>query len=220
MANRVCWNCSVAAHHTRHGDVKKSRDGRQYFAAYVCDECGVFSVGWISERAYNGSGMPAFMDRPDLDLNWEPNPPKGKKFPDVPEHIASAAGEAHKNFSIRNYRSAILMARSVVEATAKDMGIKKGNLASKIDDLHEAGHVREMVAETAHEIRFVGNDMAHGDFVTPVDLDEAEDVLHFMDELLNEVYQAPARLNARRSARQKKKEGDDAGDTPTDSAGA
>ncbi|MBI9114298.1 DUF4145 domain-containing protein [Sanguibacter suaedae] len=134
-------------------------------------------------------------------LEWHPSKVEGKQFPDVPEHIASAADEAYRCFSISALRAAILLGRSVVEATAKDKGIVKGTLATKINGLEAAGHIRPLIAETAHEIRFLGNDMAHGDFIEPVSDGQAADVLAFMDEVLNEVYQGPARVNARRAAR-------------------
>lgn len=196
------------------GDPRTTEDRARHFVAYRCDHCGVLSIASVNQgdlprtKAPNGVSTlrqpKQHMELAPEAITWEPNPPRGQDYPDVPEHIASAADEAHRDFSIRSYRSSILMARSVVEATAKHKGIEKGTLASKIDQLRDQEHVRPMVAETAHEIRFVGNDMAHGDFVAPIDLEEAEDVLHFMDELLNEVYQAPARLNARRSARKAK----------------
>lgn len=135
------------------------------------------------------------------EIGWQPSKVGGKSFPDVPAHISSAADEAHRCHSIGAHRAAILLGRSVVEATAKDKGIVKGTLAAKIDELETAGHVRNLIAETAHEIRYLGNDMAHGDFVEPATADQAEDVLAFMDEVLNEVYQAPARVNARKAAR-------------------
>lgn len=136
------------------------------------------------------------------DLEWQPDKVGGKSFPDVPEHIASAADEAHRCHSIGAQRAAILLGRSVVEATAKDKGCDEGGLAAKIDALETAGHIRNLIAETAHEIRYLGNNMAHGDFVEPATTDQAEDVLAFMDEVLNEVYQAPARVQARRATRQ------------------
>jgi hypothetical protein len=135
------------------------------------------------------------------ELGWQPRALGGKDFPEVPEHIASAADEAHQCQALGAHRAAILLGRSVVEATAKDKGITNGNLASKIDGLRDALHIRPMIAETAHEIRHLGNDMAHGDFVEPVTTDQAEDVLFFMDEVLDEVYQGPARVNARKESR-------------------
>lgn len=125
---------------------------------------------------------------------------EGQDFPDVPQHIADAASEAHKSRSISNLKSAILMARTVVEATAKNKGITKGTLFDKIDELHKQGLVQELTKQTAHGIREFGNDMAHGDIEVPVDPLDADMVLEFMDALLGEVFQTPAKLAALQAA--------------------
>ncbi|WP_369077095.1 DUF4145 domain-containing protein [Paractinoplanes maris] len=62
--------------------------------------------------------------------------------------------------------------------------------------------LRPSTAEMAHEIRFWGNNVAHGDFADPVSAEEAEGVLTLMDEVLQEVFQAPARLAKVRALRQ------------------
>lgn len=205
MANRVCWNCGVKAHHATFGDPTVTPGGQRFFLAFQCDECGVLSLGEAHYQNASLSTVKGVMQRPDASLVWHPASALGKDYPDVPTHIASAASEAHTCHSVNAYRAAILMARAVVEATAKDKGIKSGQLHSKIEQLYDAGHVRELVKETAHEIRFMGNDMAHGDFVTDVDEVDSADVIAFMDEVLEEVYQAPARVNARKVERAARK---------------
>jgi hypothetical protein len=125
----------------------------------------------------------------------------GKSFADVPQHISGAADEAYRCYSIHAYRASTLLARSVIEATAKEVGITNGTLAKKIDELHDRGLIREYVQDGAHEVRYLGNDMAHGDFVDPVDEEEAELALSLMDEILEEIFQAPARVNAARARR-------------------
>ncbi|MBM9432350.1 DUF4145 domain-containing protein [Flaviflexus equikiangi] len=119
----------------------------------------------------------------------------------MPEHISDAASESYACYQIRSYRAAILMARSVVEAVAKDKGATTGNLYKKIDKLADDRIISPLTAETAHEIRFMGNDMAHGDFVAPVSEDECDDLLNFMSSLLAEVYQTPAKLSRHREVR-------------------
>jgi hypothetical protein len=99
-------------------------------------------------------------------------------------------------------RAAILLARGVVEATAKDKGITSGQLYAKIEALHDQAFVRSFTRDAAHELRFLGNDMAHGDFVAPVDSDDANAVLDVMSEILNEVYQGPARVTRMQAKRQ------------------
>jgi hypothetical protein len=124
---------------------------------------------------------------------------------DVPEHLARAAEEAHNDLAHEAYRSATILARAVVEATAKEVGITTGKLVAKIDEMEKRGLIRELVKDSAHEIRYLGNDMAHGDFVDPVTAEEAEEIVGLMDEVLEEVFQAPARLARRKNARLAKK---------------
>lgn len=177
-------------------------DPRTFQATYRCDNCGTLCIGSTSWRADQAGGsLKSYMQLETTDIRWLPARGAVKDYPDVPAHIASAAGEAHACRSILANRAAVLMARSVIEATAKDKGITKGTLEAKIDKMHDDGLVRELVKEQAHEIRHLGNDMAHGDFVEPVTEEEADEILELMAEVLAEVYQAPARLEARRLAR-------------------
>jgi hypothetical protein len=134
-------------------------------------------------------------------MKWTPREVAGKEFPDVPSHIGPAADEAHQCRSLQAYRASILLARAVIEATCKDKGITSGQLAAKIDKLEEKGFVRTFTKDAAHELRFLGNEMAHGDFVNPIDADDAEAVLDVMDEILDEVYQGPARVQRMKTKR-------------------
>jgi Family of unknown function (DUF6228) len=54
-------------------------------------------------------------------LEWRPTGPKD--YPDVPDTVSSAASEARAVIAAEAHRAAILMARSVIEATAKDKGV-------------------------------------------------------------------------------------------------
>jgi hypothetical protein len=126
----------------------------------------------------------------------------GKAFPDVPEHIGAAGSEAHLALSAGAPRAAIGMARAVVEATAKAHGIVKGRLMEKIDKLAEAGEISEHMRAAPHEIRFAGNEVAHGDLAEePIMADDAKDVLDLMDAILLRVYQEPAQVEQVRERR-------------------
>lgn len=174
----------------------------RFFGAYLCDNCNVMSIA-TSVNAY------AHMIPPDMnyllesaqEINWLPVKALGKAFPDVPEQVAAAANEAHECLSIGANRAAVMLARSVIEATAKEKGIEKGLLYNKIEALEEAGHIRPHVKDGAHEVRHLGNDMAHGDFVEAVDIADADLVLALMDEVLSEVFQSPAKVQAAQAAR-------------------
>lgn len=142
-----------------------------------------------------------FNSTPDTNFEWFPRVGSSPDFPDVPVHIERAAKEAHSSFSINAFMAAILMARTVVEATAKEKGVLKGTLLMKIDELAGRNFIRNDTKDAAHEIRHLGNDMAHGDISELPDADDVSDVLGLMDEVLNEIFQGPAktaRLRARR----------------------
>ncbi len=62
--------------------------------------------------------------------------------------------------------------------------------------------VRRHIKDAAHEIRLLGNTMAHGDFVEAVSEEESEEILELMGEVLNEVFQSPAKI-ARRAEKRK-----------------
>ena len=65
--------------------------------------------------------------------------------------------------------------------------------------------IRAQVRDAAHEVRFSGNEVAHGDLVdTPLPREDAEEILGLMDEILDEVFQSPARVRERKQKRLKR----------------
>lgn len=217
MVSRLCWKCERHAHMTIYGQPYVV-GGSPYIADllplaafYRCDNCAYPSALIGGEMAgnapSNATGIAKMNDQLQRDSSqWIPGSAEGQEFPDVPPHIGSAADEANRCYSFDALRASILMARSVIEATCKAKGVSSGNLAAKIDSMSEQGHIRGHTKDAAHEIRYMGNDMAHGDFVNPVSKEDADEMLALMAEVLNEVFQGPARVaraqqarNARRS---------------------
>jgi hypothetical protein len=62
--------------------------------------------------------------------------------------------------------------------------------------------IRPHVRDGAHQVRLFGNDMAHGDFVRDVSPEDADLVLTLMSEVLDDVYQSPARVKRAQMSRQ------------------
>lgn len=164
-------------------------------SALICDQCKMMSVG----TEYPVSSQPS-ANKADFVIDfWTgidfafvyPKWVQGQEFDDVPQIISNAATEAHKARSIEANLWAVLIARTVVEAVAKDQGVITGSLFEKIDAMAVKGLIIPFTVKTAHVIRVFGNDMAHEELGTPVDATDADGVLGFMDEILNEVYQAP-----------------------------
>ena len=207
MAMRTCWECNTKSHLAPYGDayIVPSTHNNQYqtvLCAFKCDNCSALSVGRALREKTTPNVVPLtrWIDF-EQNIEWIPALAVGRDFDDVPTHIAESASEAYRCSSIGAHRAATLMARSVIEATAKHQGITSGNLATKIDEMHNKGLIREYIRDGAHEVRYFGNDMAHGDFTDPVSADDAELALTLMSEVLEEIYQAPARVTKARQTR-------------------
>lgn len=169
--------------------------GYLYMATFQCsnERCARLSIGAVFRRSAYSS--PKSDMAKESRIEWTPQSIRRPRFADVPEQIATAASEAHACLSIQAYRGAVALARAVVEATAKDKGITRGPLVSKIDQMHEQGLIRDITRELAHEIREGGNEIAHGDLADePMPSEDAEAIVALMDEILEEVYQGPARM--------------------------
>lgn len=146
----------------------------------------------VTGRARNARSV--FRSSPVLD--WHPHWVEGTESLGAPAHIQAAADEAFKCASIGAHMAAILMARTALEAAAKDKDITSGNLVAKIKALAEAGHIRPRVADAADGIRRFGNDMAHGDIQVEVTPQDAEQVLALLRIVLADIYQTDAVLEA------------------------
>ncbi|MCP3427258.1 DUF4145 domain-containing protein [Rothia sp. AR01] len=217
MASTLCPYCSKFSHMTPKWGLIFDSDSRLRFAA-TCDNCGRILVAEGRGRSLSGRNaattdmhhVTAGIAKISDSLSWLPLATEAPVIEDVPSSIARAASEAYKGSSIGNYMSAILMARTVIEATAKNKGIKSGTLSAKIDKMREEQLIRPAIAEQAHEVRYFGNDMAHGDIDEIPERVDAEEVLALMSEVLSEVFQGPARLQRLRDRRK-------SGDKPIDS---
>ncbi|WP_162819143.1 DUF4145 domain-containing protein [Leifsonia aquatica] len=205
MASTTCAFCGAFSHMTpRWGDSFQKDDRRIGVLASTCDQCGFINIvtGVVEYTGLAAIKLDELIDKGAMkSARWLPRSVKEEQFSDVPEHISQAAGEAVSCQSVGANRAAILMARTVIEATAKEKGVTSGSLVAKIDNLKELSLIRPDIAEAAHEIRLIGNDMAHGDNLQGVTSEEAEEVLELMSEVLAEVFQGPARLAARRAKR-------------------
>jgi hypothetical protein len=183
----------------RSEDGAKARTVPMYWRMYTCPSCRAASVALVAEE-----------DGDDGDIEfrrWVPDKPPVKAYPDsVPKAIAAVAREAHSSLRVGNIQAAVLMARTTAEATAKAKGVTTGNLAAKINALYAQHLIYEHVRDAAHEVRFAGNDAAHGDLVDdPISAEEAESIVELMDMLLDGVFVAPAKTAAQAAARQARK---------------
>lgn len=207
MASTKCWSCGATAHMTPiEGAVSITRQDirNRVMGCFRCDGCQALNIAVAV--GFPGDQEPLVWLAKKKNKQWLPKPPlviSVKLFPDVPPEIATAASEAHRCRDVANAnRAAILLARGVLEATAKDKCITTGSLLMKIDRMYDERLIRPDIRDGAHEVRAFGNDMAHGDFIQHVTAEEANVVLALMDEVLVEVYQSPANVARARAARE------------------
>lgn len=217
MPNHVCWMCKANTGHELNGDptfvsaevAPPSPSGKQLACApMVCSICRGQSIAFSTVGPeYAKNHLNAFFQSARGDeLRWRPSATESRRYPDVPSHIGDAATEAFECQSCEHYRGAILLARAVIEATAKDRGFNTGTLHNKIELMATGGVIRNVIKDAAHGIRQLGNGTAHGDFVDPVSVEESRLVIRLMEDILNDVYQSPAAieqaLEAARTRRQ------------------
>ena len=172
--------------------------------AFECDECHRLSVGQNYGFAHTEEEAEALFEGTAA-ISWLPNFIQGRVFEDVPEPIAAVADEAHRCQSIQAFRGAMILARAAVESTVKDQEAEGVNLFQKIDALRERGIITAHTTAAAHAIRDYGNDAAHHNVAAPVLPEESAEILELMSQVLQEVYQQPARIRAVQAARAAKR---------------
>lgn len=218
MTSVKCGWCDTHSHMTKLGkDVDVTQDPEDAWKvqqAHTCDNCNCINIATIYNTGdYGSTGSETThidTEQGTICFEWFPRFPQQGHYPHVPEHIAAAAAEASLCLSAGAHRAVGSLARAVVEATGKQQGHKMHGIKTKIDAMAAAGTLRPLVVEQAQEIQQFGNDMAHGDFLTPTTKEEAAEIIALMDEILREVYQAPAELDRVKKAREKKKTDEEA----------
>ncbi|MET7475083.1 DUF4145 domain-containing protein [Streptomyces sp. NPDC005648] len=220
MASTICGWCGDRAHMTMVTEPiplpeqlssyarSDESDWLTAMAAFVCanEKCRRLSIGWGKIFRHGQGTLKEKLAT--ADLKWEPVHTRRPNFDDVPAEIASTASEAHACLSIGAARGAVALARAVVEATAKAKGISTEGIVHKIDALRDGGIISTLTADASHQIRRDGNSIAHGDIGDePISQDDAEAILEFMDALLDEVFQRPAKLQRLKDRHEERKQG-------------
>ncbi|MXG27148.1 DUF4145 domain-containing protein [Streptomyces sp. YIM 132580] len=226
MASTICGWCGDRTHMTMVLDPyrlpeatwpSQLDDKPVWMTAFRCssENCHRLSIGWsVLNRVNQLSSAKQLL--PQSDLQWEPLSIRRPLFLEVPPEIAETASEAHACLSIGAARGAVALARSVVEATAKAQGITAHGIVAKIEALRDGGVISTLTAETSHQIRRDGNSIAHGDIGNePVSVDDAQAIIEFMDALLDEVFQRPAKLQKLKERHNERKQSNGA-DTRSD----
>jgi len=196
LRDLVCAFCNergqfVVEHHAE----KKRPNGRKVlnFDTLRCSNCSNFALAFWSASSDYGSGM---HDRKVV--------PWALNVSSYPKHWPDDVGrfwlQAHRNLRDGNLDAACVMARSALQVTLRLHKAEGANLKQEIADLAKKGLLPPIVREWSDNVRELGNDSAHprpGQVAaSPRD---AQDIVQFLDFLLEYLLDLPQRINAYRA---------------------
>ncbi len=125
----------------------------------------------------------------------------------VPGGIAADFIEAAKCLNISAYKASVVMARRAIQKMCLNLGADKTKkLFQQIDELKKSGKLHSDLADMATEIRFLGNDGAHpeNDGLDEINQEDAQEILNFTSELLDDLYIRPEKVKAMKKRRESK----------------
>jgi len=154
----------------------------------------------VVPQAAQANGQPVFEG-----IHWWPIPGVGDLDPDIPSQVGSAYSEGMRALSVKAARAAVVMFRGMLAQVVADKGSPdaqaKHSLYGKLEQMSQDGSLHPSLVEWAREIRLIGNAAAHPDALDPVSDEEAADLGRLCRQLLNVIYEVPARIARTRAAR-------------------
>ena len=120
---------------------------------------------------------------------------------EIPEPMKSEFEEAHLCFAVGACRACAAVCEIALEAVWKDKKV------SRLNDLRDAGVISPALFEQATEVRLWANVAKHELIQEAVDQEDAEQLLGYMEDILEAVYVQPARLAALSKKRKKLEKG-------------
>lgn len=121
-----------------------------------------------------------------------------------PDEIQRFWLQAVSSLQNENWDAAALMARSALQVALRDKGAFGKNLKQEIDNLAKKGILPPIMKDWSNEVRLLGNISAHpqpGEEETSPE--DANDIVEFLNFLLNYLYDLPKQINDYRKRKEK-----------------
>lgn len=173
-----------------HAEKKKPNSSKKLnFDTLKCGNCGGYvMVLWSASEHGFLQGLHNFRVLP-----WPLN------FEKYPEHWPEAVGrywlQAKRNIQDENWDAVVVMARSALQLALRDNNAIGNNLKQEIDNLAEKGILPPIMKEWSNCVRELGNDSAHPNpLQNPTNAQDAQDIVSFLDFLLEYLYSLPYRI--------------------------
>ena len=116
---------------------------------------------------------------------------------DIPEPIKSELEEAYLCFAVGAYRACLSMCETALEAVWRERKV------SGLNDLRDKGIISLQLFERATEVRLWGNVAKHEPVPDAVQREDAEQLLTYLEALLDTVYIQPKKLSRLSQKREK-----------------
>ncbi len=108
---------------------------------------------------------------------------------EIPEPIRSEFQEAYLCFAVGAYKGCLLVCRTVLIAVQRERGV------TNLKELREKGLISDSLYRQADEVRLWANMFGHEDVPVDIAAEDCEQLLAYIEALLNAVYVEPKRLS-------------------------
>lgn len=183
---------------TEHHAEKKKPNGSKVlnFDTLKCGNCAGYVMVLWSANEYGGS----------QGLHASRVIPFPLKITNAPDHWPPAIQrnwlQAHKSMEAENWDAAAVMARTAMQTALRDKNATGANLLEEINNLGTQRLLPPLMIDWSHEVRLLGNQATHPDPQDQgVESNDANDIVEFLDYLLEYLYDLPQRIDAYRVRR-------------------
>ena len=154
--------------------------GRVLWSLVRCSGCG---RGGLAKFHDNGNSNSSLLE------SFHPRALSSAQLPaEVPEGVRREFREAELCASVEAWRAASALLRSVLEKALRANGYVRGSLQQKIDDAASDGVITSARKQKAHDdIRVLGNEVVHDEWRAVLE-DEVSSALHYVQRVLEDLY--------------------------------
>jgi hypothetical protein len=117
---------------------------------------------------------------------------------EISEPIKSEFEEVHLCFAVRAHRACLSMCQTALEALWRNKGV------SGLNELRDKGTISSSLFDQATEVRLWANVAKHKLIHEPIEREDAEQLLGYLEAILHTVYVEPARFAALKQKREQK----------------
>ena len=144
-----------------------------------------------------------FIARLDPGHEWSPVYPISHKAvsQDIPEDIRSMFEEAYLCFAVEAYRGCLLMCRTALIALQRQQNV------SSLKELQDKGTISPILYGQSDEVRLWANMVGHEDVPDVIAREESEELLTYLEAILEAVYVQPKKLSRLTQKREQLKKG-------------